>query len=363
MLLTKYLTGLESFMMDITCSGEDWTDQEEQVFINSLDLVCKYTGKIDLYRVRHSNCKRYLPIIEDNILTPGSIFRLRIGDPEYTTDGLGWLNISVESNHYKKQLTIAISSDLILAEFTPEIPELHKITELEVLLDEENMKFGKESSTFMYEELLEKFPMVKKVSLDIPDSYRDYSYNIAYPLVEELRLQIYSGIEFYNIEGVLSRFTIMLPNLQHLDLYDFAGKWEQDSKEFHVDLSNYSLQNLTMNFTPVRAEISVCLNKDEFDDQDFYVVELIRKGSPQKHLYKLTLKSLSSKHINESDLQNCTDYIRVKISIDSLQRFVIYFSQSEEGMCNTNLANYMQKTYDGRLLGPIPHITLFENSD
>lgn len=356
MRIFKYLTGLKSFMMDINCGGKDGTEQENLVFVDILDLLCKYTGEVGLYKMQLSDCEKILPIIQDRVLTSGGIFRLCIYDPDLETQISCFLRI--RSTQQKKQLTMEIPGNLMLDKLTPEIPTLNNINEVQIALVGDKMKFFEKSQTYKCEqELLDKFPMVRKVILDIPKSYRDRSYdNKTYPLVEELRLQIYQNCEL-ECKELLSRFTTMFPNLKHLDLYDL-GIWKKKSKEFHVDLSNYSLQRLTMDLLPVRYKIS--------DEQDFHVVELTLTTSRQKHLYKIKLKTLSFTRINESDLQGHTDYVRVKINVDSLQKLEVYYVTWTGGVCSLDLSS-MQRTQDvlgsGCLKGPIPHLTLFNESE
>lgn len=358
--ITKYLTGLKSFIVALTCDGADWTDQEEQLFTNILNLICKFTGKVKLYNVQLSNCGMLLPIIEDKVLTSKSRFRLRIGDPCLTDERLDLVYLSTKSSHYGSKLTTQISGQLDVYDFILEILVLNSITALEVVLDGENGEYYEESNTCMYAELLKKFPMATKMTLDIPRSYTETAVIKTFPLIEELRLQLSPDLD-KTFEG-LSRFAIMFPNLKHLDLCDFGGVWRYDSKDFWVDLSNYSLQRLTMDFTPVKSEISERLKNKKFDEEDFYVVELILAENHRKHLYKLTLKTLSARHISESDLQDCTDYIRVKININSLQRFEVYFAAWNVRACKLNLADYTQKTHNyGCIEVHVPHITLFND--
>lgn len=154
-------------------------------------------------------------------------------------------------------------------------------------------------------------------------------------------------------QGVLNSLSFTFPNLKYLDLYDLNGRWKEDTKEVYIDLLHYSLQRLTMGLT-------FLTNHLEEDEQRFYVVELRLVDDFRNHLYKLTSRPLSAKCINENELQDYTDYVRVKITVDSLQRLEIYHP-ANGGVCDLNLTNYTQETYDGQLLDTIPHITLYES--
>lgn len=145
--ITTYLTGLEDFTVSIECFGEDWTDQQRQVFLDSLNFICKTKNTSNIYLLEFDPLlfQHYLPIVQDKVIRSSGTFRISIHSP-YDSDDTDFVDFYIQSTRSSKQLTLVLGK-LYLAEIPNHLPLMNSISTLEIVLEESNRDYNDESNT------------------------------------------------------------------------------------------------------------------------------------------------------------------------------------------------------------------------
>lgn len=198
---------------------------------------------------------------------------------------------------------------------------LHDVVDELIFGVKESNNFRSTMDISLYCSILQHLPSLKKLVLDIPQSYKEKQRKYGgKPLtqVKDVTIQATTDGRF---QTLLQLFSSMFPNVNRLAHY-FSGIWVEGIGEFQLILSQYSLEILTLDMTPVKTTMYDHLKKPLIDT-DFVVIEVKILGGSKHYLYKVPLVNLSSiTRIQSHDLEGCIhgeDYLRVCISIKHLR--------------------------------------------
>lgn len=217
--------------------------------------------------------------------------------------------------------------------FAPNIPALNNIDEFELYFCKKELThYAHPADADMYNKLLERMPSLKKVTLDVPESFNgpgsvQFSDVQEYTRVEELVIRAAENAIF---KQLLDRCFYSFPNLKKLDLQYYCCPWDEDMKEFPIKLANYSLESLKIDLTPVKAKMTQLMDTELSMGEDFFVIDLDILNGKGRYLYKVTF-DLSPITLVENDYlrgyKRGKDYLQVHIIINNIRRIDICLSK------------------------------------
>lgn len=313
---SKYLTGLTTFRFDVTPLNES---HFEAFCENVLDLFCSTRHDANIYakNVPIDAISQYFSTIANKLAQTKLILKLVAQDSSmlvskpYIKDDA--IDISITKRQHECVLEVTVSNLLqqIASAFFCQNIYVHMF-KLEILYRGD---YDLAVNNLVYDSFLQKMPVVKDVSLDIPRSYSDNSKDfieVTYTQVQSVTLRAApSG----NMQLLLDRYCMAFPNLTCMKLHYNCGTWDDKTGVYKVDLARYTLERLVMDVTPLKFKMKKMFKQFTIKN-NFFVISMICNG--RKQLFKVPFDLSSSRKLTDTDLLNDQHYFTVDITVNSL---------------------------------------------
>lgn len=356
---TKYLTGLNSFILDGQ-EFEDWTDEHTQVYCDhvlTLASSAKIDSRIRLPQLEFPMLSSCFPATVDQVYEsnrPNRILNLVVWD---NMDQRSILEVKQSKSERKIDVVAFMGHNRVLDDLFKQCTTINT--------DEFTMDFGYNYKLSLnidtFDEFLNQMPSVRKVILDIPESFIDtkeaQNQDNVYPQVEQLLLRPQDNTKF---QKLLHTRYFAFPNLKHLQLCYYSGIWHEEHGEYRIMLPQFSLQSLSIDVTPIARKIQVAFESIEVItmEQTMFVLEVKFLNSGRQSVYLVSAHALTVLNVDTREMKayvQQTNFIRLKITINSLQqlRLCVY----KKVLINKSNSSYLHD--DKYNKGDTKHVTVF----
>lgn len=171
----------------------------------------------------------------------------------------------------------------------------------------------------MYIDLLSPMTSLKEVRLHIPRNFMETTLQQPYagPVFCQLERATFTANGSASFQSLLNNCHYAFPNLKRLDII-FSGLRNADVVELLFDLSNYSLERLTLDMIPVQRAT-------EAKKPGVFVLEVEILGSKEQRFYAIShnLAVCKKINLNSSGFKNRNDYSRVRLNVTYLKQLAL----------------------------------------
>lgn len=337
--IAKYMIGLAKLSI-YSILPKIWTDSKQLLYCNIISDLAHSIDKCSVeFQLKQPVLQEYLPIVVNKIFqqkasdidnSPNRCLRLNVKRSYFSSlkivSNQVVRSINMTCNHRNNSSIVNIANKI----FQPDVP-LNDVDEFILDIDGD---YTQSANMAMYEPFLYALPMLKKISLKLPENFTDTSMDKfrtdipSLSLLEEITLCPSMEVQ---CQGLLDGFSRMARNLKQFNFYNFSGNWKDSIGEFRIELGNYyQLETLVIDIDLVVAQTTA-----EDDAQSFFVVETeFISNSEMRQLFKVDLDLTWTAKIDDRDLKGLTrgeDYIRLHLTLRQLKKLVFVDLQDKRG--------------------------------